>query len=36
MNRLKQDDCKKGWLLDGFPRNMAQAKALWEALEKEK
>lgn len=36
LNRLKQDDCKKGWLLDGFPRNMAQAKALWEALEKEK
>jgi len=36
LNRLKQDDAKKGWLLDGFPRNMAQAKALWEALEKEK
>jgi len=35
LNRLKQDDAKKGWLLDGFPRNMAQAKALWEALEKE-
>ena len=22
-----------GWLLDGFPRNMAQAKQLWEALQ---
>jgi adenylate kinase len=35
LNRLKQEDCKNGWLLDGFPRNPAQAKALWEALEKE-
>lgn len=26
---------KNGWLLDGFPRNMAQAKKLWEALNKE-
>lgn len=23
---------KDGWLLDGFPRNMAQAEKLWEAL----
>jgi adenylate kinase len=30
--RLKEDDCKKGWLLDGFPRNMPQAEALWSAL----
>jgi adenylate kinase len=36
LNRLKEDDCKKGWLLDGFPRNLAQAEALWKALEKEK
>ena len=36
LNRLKEDDCAKGWLLDGFPRNLAQAEALWIALEKEK
>ena len=34
--RLKEDDCKNGWLLDGFPRNLAQAEALWKALEEEK
>ncbi len=33
LNRLKEDDCKKGWLLDGFPRNMAQAEALYKALQ---
>jgi adenylate kinase len=35
LNRLKEEDCKKGWLLDGFPRNLAQAEALWNALVKE-
>ena len=24
---------KDGWLLDGFPRNITQAKKLWEALQ---
>jgi adenylate kinase len=36
LDRIKQDDCKGGWLLDGFPRNLVQAEALWEALQKEK
>ena len=36
LNRLKGDDCKNGWLLDGFPRNNTQAEAFWNALVKEK
>ena len=32
LDRLKQDDCKGGWLLDGFPRNKNQAIKLDEAL----
>lgn len=36
LKRLQEDDCKKGWLLDGFPRNITQAEAFWAALQKEK
>jgi len=32
LDRLKQDDCKEGWLLDGFPRNLTQAQELDKAL----
>jgi adenylate kinase len=32
LNRIKESDCAAGWLLDGFPRNLAQAEALWKAL----
>ncbi|MDY6824257.1 MAG: adenylate kinase [Thermodesulfobacteriota bacterium] len=34
LDRLKQDDCKNGWLLDGFPRNKTQAIKLDEELKK--
>ena len=34
LDRLKQDDCKNGWLLDGFPRNKNQAIKLDEELTK--
>ena len=32
--RLQKDDCKNGWLLDGFPRNKIQAEKLDESLKK--
>ena len=32
LDRLQQDDCKNGWLLDGFPRNKNQAIKLDESL----
>ena len=32
--RLNEEDAKKGWILDGFPRNVAQAEFLDKLLQK--
>ena len=32
LNRLREEDCTNGWLLDGFPRNIRQAIMLNEVL----
>lgn len=34
IDRISQDDCQKGFIMDGFPRNPVQAKAFDEALAK--
>ena len=33
-DRLQQDDCQKGYLLDGFPRTLVQAEAFTKMAEK--
>lgn len=33
VERLKKDDCREGFVLDGYPRNVAQAEMLGKALD---
>ena len=35
VDRLQKDDCKNGYILDGFPRTIPQAEELKKALEKQ-
>lgn len=35
VDRLTKEDCKDGYILDGFPRTIPQAEALTEALKKQ-
>lgn len=30
--RIKRDDCKKGYILDGYPRNVVQAEGLYDII----
>ena len=34
VDRIQQEDCKNGFVLDGFPRTIPQAEALTDALQK--